>query len=640
MPARLDADAVYHWRCRGSDDNNWINASFHIGDRFGWRHGNNMQFQANTLDHAVLNTDGIQLLDNDTIFKIESSGYDDLNYAIIFVNSVPVATAKRGHNIAVCDSYGVFIEFGNFDTHTSTEDADAMAQFIDGAPEGAYVLAGIRDTGEQSMTEAAYLALESIGSRYCREVGFRDSWAIIGRKGADIGTVPERHVPRYGGVAIVSDTLNMVHASGTVLSPAIGPTTAWHSLQWDQHVPAEAEPVRMSVIGFNNTASTWDTLKTGLGENTGESLEDISAADYPLLRLMAELRTNDPFVSPELRDWSVYYDPVGDAALGAEVVRVSSDTVFEGGAIDIEVEVHNAGAADMDSLLLRFSELNPVSGTAVFADKRLPRLRAGQHADVSVTWDSRGKGGTNQIIIEADPENRIPELSEDNNFHSTRVIVKADTMRPHISATFDGIEIYDDALVSRSPVIDIRITDNSPVKIQDDTTRVHLMLDGERVPFLNNGDMLAFMPLSGNGFSDLSAMLRYTPQLDDGDHMLQLYVRDAGDNLTWENYLFRVVSDLQLREVLNYPNPFHRNTNFTYFLTQPADNVTIKVYTVAGRLILEMDGCPGSAGFNQLAWDGRDGDGDRLANGVYFYKIIARAAGKQTEALEKLVVMR
>ena len=71
----------------------------------------------------------------------------------------------------------------------------------------------------------------------------------------------------------------------------------------------------------------------------------------------------------------------------------------------------------------------------------------------------------------------------------------------------------------------------------------------------------------------------------------------------------------------------------------------IKIYTVAGRLLYKFDETFLAA--NQLAkfeWDGRDEDGDVLANGVYFYKVIAKAnidgKTKTKEAVQKLVIMR
>jgi RHS repeat-associated protein len=52
-----------------------------------------------------------------------------------------------------------------------------------------------------SMTENAYQALESLGSSLCRDVEFRDSWAMIGVKGAPQGSVPEVHVAKSNGHA-------------------------------------------------------------------------------------------------------------------------------------------------------------------------------------------------------------------------------------------------------------------------------------------------------------------------------------------------------------------------------------------------------------------------------------------------------
>ena len=84
------------------------------------------------------------------------------------------------------------------------------------------------------------------------------------------------------------------------------------------------------------------------------------------------------------------------------------------------------------------------------------------------------------------------------------------------------------------------------------------------------------------------------------------------------------------------------------FSPQPAVlNCTarIKIYTVAGRLVYKSDEFP--LALNQLAqieWDGRDADGDEMANGVYFYKVIAKAfidgKTKTKEVIQKLVIMR
>ena len=45
-------------------------------------------------------------------------------------------------------------------------------------------------------------------------------------------------------------------------------------------------------------------------------------------------------------------------------------------------------------------------------------------------------------------------------------------------------------------------------------------------------------------------------------------------------------------------------------------------------------------GFNRVEWDGRDDDGDEIANGTYLYRLEVRAGGKTQVAGGKLVRVR
>jgi len=95
--------------------------------------------------------------------------------------------------------------------------------------------------------------------------------------------------------------------------------------------------------------------------------------------------------------------------------------------------------------------------------------------------------------------------------------------------------------------------------------------------------------------------------------------------------------------VVNYPNPFSRNTAFTMqrVSSTPVD-VRIRIYTVAGRMIKELEAWSVTDRFVQIPWDGRDREGNEVANGVYLYKVIMRSMdGSETkEVIEKLAVMR
>ena len=89
-------------------------------------------------------------------------------------------------------------------------------------------------------------------------------------------------------------------------------------------------------------------------------------------------------------------------------------------------------------------------------------------------------------------------------------------------------------------------------------------------------------------------------------------------------------------------NPFKDNTTFTFQHNYPdAINVKIKIYTVAGRLIKELDNNNISDKFVTINWTGKDEDGETLANGIYIYKLIVQAGdGKSVTEMGKLAVLK
>lgn len=99
-------------------------------------------------------------------------------------------------------------------------------------------------------------------------------------------------------------------------------------------------------------------------------------------------------------------------------------------------------------------------------------------------------------------------------------------------------------------------------------------------------------------------------------------------------------TEFQISDVYNYPNPLKRKTTFTYILTLDADEVTITIYTSAGRRIETLKSVATKEGYNETTWNGQTADGRPLANGVYFYKIRAVHDDKRVESIRKLAVIR
>jgi flagellar hook assembly protein FlgD len=99
---------------------------------------------------------------------------------------------------------------------------------------------------------------------------------------------------------------------------------------------------------------------------------------------------------------------------------------------------------------------------------------------------------------------------------------------------------------------------------------------------------------------------------------------------------------LQVQNPMAFPNPFDDGgTAFSFLLVAggPAD-LLIRVYTTSGRLIYEREERGLSPGYHQLAWEGRDAEGDKLANGVYVYRLLATNGANKAEYLGRLVKLR
>jgi hypothetical protein len=83
------------------------------------------------------------------------------------------------------------------------------------------------------------------------------------------------------------------------------------------------------------------------------------------------------------------------------------------------------------------------------------------------------------------------------------------------------------------------------------------------------------------------------------------------------------------------PNPLRTGTVISFSL--PAEGeVTLSLYGVDGRLVRTLTKGHVDAGVHDVAWDGADHSGRRVAQGVYFYKLVTG----ERELTRKLVVVR
>ncbi len=124
---------------------------------------------------------------------------------------------------------------------------------------------------------------------------------------------------------------------------------------------------------------------------------------------------------------------------------------------------------------------------------------------------------------------------------------------------------------------------------------------------------------------------------------ITVYVSDNCFNQTIEKIMLNtnVYGSISIDNILIYPNPV-KNYNgmwVTFVLSQSA-KVTIKIYTIAGRLVKIIPDISCHAGYNQKFWDGKDEYGDDLSNGVYLVYILAEGNSGTDKKVEKFIIAR
>jgi len=104
-----------------------------------------------------------------------------------------------------------------------------------------------------------------------------------------------------------------------------------------------------------------------------------------------------------------------------------------------------------------------------------------------------------------------------------------------------------------------------------------------------------------------------------------------------QNYPNPLVKTLPQNFVLhqNYPNPFNPTTIISFSLTEEGE-VSLEVFNLLGQKVKTLLVGHVTAGSHTVEWDATDNRGDKVASGVYFYRLTL-AEGSQTR---KMVLLK
>jgi hypothetical protein len=224
-----------------------------------------------------------------------------------------------------------------------------------------------------------------------------------------------------------------------------------------------------------------------------------------------------------------------------------------------------------------------------------------------------------------------------------------DDKGPDISLYFNDMKFVNGGLTTPTPTLYAKISDESGIN----TTGAGI---GHDIVAILNGDMSKSIILNDyfeydtNSFT--SGTLSYVlGPLSEGQHTLTLRAWDIINNMGEASINFEVVKDedLKLKHVLNYPNPFTTSTQFFFEHNRPNTmlHIKIQILTISGKVARTLyppypNTVQTNTGFRSdpIHWNGLDDFGDKLARGVYIYKLqVTTPDGKSAEKIERLVIL-
>ena len=595
----------------------------------------NLSFNGSYLNNLEVDQNTTALDSSRTFFEVISAGYTDGNTALILKNNqnmIPENTLRGHHIVLFEDSTFKYIDSKNFDLHGGDVSVhDAYSAFLDTISSRYLAIFAIKDEGAYHLSDELKAKIKGFGSNYIDSLELWSSWAFIGKRGAILGSMPEAYSLQGNGSVTIDTTILFLSESGSMLTKEIGPTTKWDKIVVDQETPSNSE-ITYTPIGIR-TDGVLDTLQSLALQDSVADLSFINSDLYPKIKLLAEFQASDDKQSPVLNALGVDYSDVAELGLNYQVVSVEHDSLTQGEKNKLSFYIYNVGESMADSFGVKVELLKPDNSVQLIDNftTSIDSMNR-KYFEYDFTLLKEYGWGNMLFAVTADGENKITEFFEDNNYYQIPFYVKKDTLTDIVSAeasvTIDGYDIIDGDFVSSEPEIIFQIDYQGDFPVSD-TTAVNYYLDNKRISYTS-------MHME---YDTINQMIKstYKPPLENGDHFLKV----SGDSFSLDKF-FTVSNELKIVDLYNYPNPFSENTYFTFKLTRVPEEVVIKIYTVAGRLIknIYLTISDLKTDFNKIEWDGRDEDGDQIANGVYIYKVILKDPNESESYTQKLAVVR
>ena len=434
---------------------------------------------------------------------------------------------------------------------------------------------------------------------------------------------------------------------GYINSPVFGPAKAWKYLHWRGNSTD-------SIAGDNPTISVYgidqNGNETAMFEGLNQSFQDFDISDinaniYPYIKLRMRNIDSVNFTAYQMRYWQVTYTPVPEGAIAPNIFFQMRDTVEIGEPLDFKVAFKNVSDVPFDSLKIKMVVTDKNNVQNIIPVPRQNPLVAGNIDTIKASVNTRNMVGMNTLFIYVNPDFDQPEQYLFNNFGYRNFYVRPDTLNPLMDVTFDGVHILNRDIVSSKPHVMIKLMDEAKWSILDDTSLLTVKVrfpDGSLHRYYFNNDTLRFTPAGPAPNNSNTATIDFLPYFaKDGEYELIVSGKDMSNNQAGNleyRIFFDVINKPMISNMFNYPNPFTTSTAFVFTITgsEVPQNIKIEILTITGKIVREitkneLGSLHIGRNITEFKWDGTDQYGQKLANGIYLYRVVTNLNGKSLD---------
>jgi hypothetical protein len=219
--------------------------------------------------------------------------------------------------------------------------------------------------------------------------------------------------------------------------------------------------------------------------------------------------------------------------------------------------------------------------------------------------------------------------------------ISPDQEGPEI-AFYDGArQLQNEDWVSEEFTLTGKVSDESGINLLysvDNARGFSLVVNGD---VDNTIDLRNHFMYSKNSYTD--GEFHVALDLPQQKDTITVNIADNNNNQAVHEIILNAetTGQISIENFLIYPNPLQHVNNmwFTFSLTS-SGTVSLKIFTIAGRLIKTIDNVVCSAGYNQISWNTLDDYGDEISNGVYLVKIFVEADNASDDVVEKFIIAR